>query len=90
MGAPAKTPALPGGRTPHPGLLRQPPSPLREGYSLIRDRVREVVRSFPSSASIGEVIRKLNPILNGWCTYFRVGNSNRTFHQIDWAVLSEL
>ena len=46
--------------------------------------------SFPSSASVGEVIGKLNPILKGWCTYFRVGNSNRIFHQIDWAVLSEL
>jgi hypothetical protein len=56
----------------------------------IRDRVREVVRSFPSSASIGEVIRKLNPTFNGWCTYFRVGNSHRVFHKIDWAVLSEL
>ena len=52
--------------------------------------MREAVRSFPSSATIGEVIRKLNPILNGWCTYFRVGNSNRIFHKIDWAVLSEL
>ncbi|PYT19926.1 MAG: hypothetical protein DMG58_35155 [Acidobacteria bacterium] len=30
----------------------------------------------------------MNPILNGWCTYFRV--SNRIFHKIDWAVLSEL
>jgi hypothetical protein len=39
---------------------------------------------------IGEVIRKLNPTLNGWCTYYRVGNSNRIFHQIDWAVMSEL
>ena len=46
--------------------------------------------SFPSSASIGEVIRKLNPTLNGWCTYYRVGNSNRIFHKIDWAVMSEL
>ena len=54
------------------------------------DRVREVVRWFPSSATIGEVIRKLQPVLNGWCTYFRVGNSNRVFHQIDWAVQSEL
>jgi hypothetical protein len=26
----------------------------------------------------------------GWCTYFRAGNSNRILHQIDWAVLSEL
>jgi hypothetical protein len=36
------------------------------------------------------VIQKLNPVLNGWCTYFRVGNSNRTFHKVDWAVRSEL
>jgi RNA-directed DNA polymerase len=64
--------------------------PRKKACQHIRDRVREVVRSFPSSASIGDVIRKLNPILNGWCTYFRVGNSNRIFHQIDWAVLSEL
>ena len=33
---------------------------------------------------------KLNPILNGWCTYFGVGNSNRTFHKVDWAVRSEV
>jgi RNA-directed DNA polymerase len=76
--------------------FRQPPRrllymwPRKKACQHIRDRVREVVRSFPSSASVGEVIRKLNPILNGWCTYFRVGNSNRIFHKIDWAVLSEL
>ena len=76
--------------------FRKPPRrmlymwPRKKACQHIRDRVREVVRSFPSSASIGEVIRKLNPILNGWCTYFRVGNSNRVFHEIDWAVQSEL
>lgn len=76
--------------------FRKPPRrllymwPRKKACQHIRDRVREVVRSFPSSASIGEVIQKLNPILNGWCTYFRVGNSNRVFHKIDWAVLSEL
>ena len=40
----------------------------------------------PSSASVGEVIRKLHPVLNGWCIFFRVGNSNRAFDRIDWAV----
>jgi RNA-directed DNA polymerase len=76
--------------------FRKPPRrmlymwPRKKACQHIRDRVREVVRSFPSSASIGEVIRKLHPILNGWCTYFRVGNSNRVFHRIDWAVQSEL
>ena len=52
--------------------------PRKKACQHIRDRVREVVRSFPSSASIGEVIRKLNPILNGWCTYFgETGHAGR-------------
>ena len=58
--------------------------------SVIRQRLREVVRSFPSNGRVDLVIQKLNPVLNGWCTYFRVGNSNRTFHKVDWAVRSEL
>ena len=76
--------------------FRKPPRrllymwPRKKACQHIRDRVREVGRSFPSSASVGEVIRKLNPVLNGWCTYFRAGNSNRVFHKIDWTVLSEL
>jgi RNA-directed DNA polymerase len=56
----------------------------------IRRRVREVTRSIPSNKPVDVVIRKLNPVLNGWCTYFRVGNSNRTFHKVDWAARSEL
>jgi hypothetical protein len=74
--------------------FRKPPRrllwPRQKACQHIGARVSEVVRSFPSSATVGEVIRKLHPILNGWCTYFRVGNSNRIFHQIDWAVQSEL
>ena len=64
--------------------------PREKACRNIRQRVREVVRSFPSNGQVGVVIQKLNPILNGWCTYFRVGNSNRTFHKVDWAVRSEL
>jgi RNA-directed DNA polymerase len=64
--------------------------PREKACRNIRQRVREVVRSFPSDEQVGVVIQKLNPILNGWCTYFRAGNSNRTFHKVDWAVRSEL
>ena len=64
--------------------------PREKACRNIRQRVREVVRSFPSNEQVGVVVQKLNPILNGWCTYFRVGNSNRTFHKVDWAVRSEL
>ena len=64
--------------------------PREKACRNIRERVREAVRSFPSNGQVGVVIQKLNPILNGWCTYFRVGNSNRTFHKVDWAARSEL
>jgi len=64
--------------------------PREKACRNIRQRIREVARSFPSNGQIGVVIQKLNPILNGWCTYFRVGNSNRTFHKVDWAVRGEL
>lgn len=56
----------------------------------IHQRVREAVRSFPSNGQVGAVIQQLNPILNGWCTYFLVGCSNRIFHKVDWFVRSEL
>jgi len=57
--------------------------PQEKACRNIRQRVREAVRSFPSNGQVGVVIQKLNPILIGWCTYFRVGNSNRTFHKVD-------
>jgi len=64
--------------------------PREKACRHIRQRVREVVRSFRGSARLEAVIQKLNPVLNGWCTYFRVGNSNRVFHKVDWAVRSEV
>lgn len=64
--------------------------PREKACRNIRQRVRETVRSFPSSERLKVVIQKLNPILNGWCTYFRIGHSNRVFHKVDWAVRSEL
>jgi hypothetical protein len=56
----------------------------------IRQGVREVMPSFPTNGPIDVVIQKLNPILHGWCTYFRVGTSHRTFPKVDWAVRSDL
>jgi len=64
--------------------------PRAKARKHIAQRARATVRSVPSSASLDVVIRKLNPVLNGWCTYFRVGNSNRTFHVVDWMVRSEV
>ena len=61
-------------RKPPRGLLYM--WPRRKACQHIRDRVREVVRSFSSSASIGEVIRKLHPILK-WVVYLLQGRQQQ-------------
>jgi hypothetical protein len=63
--------------------------PREKARRNIRQPVREAVRSCPSNGQVVAAIRRRNPILNGWCTCFRVGNSNRTFHGVDGAVRSE-
>lgn len=64
--------------------------PSAKARKSISRRVREKVRSFHSSQSLAEVIPALNRVLIGWCTYFRVGNSNRVFHKVDWMVRREI
>jgi RNA-directed DNA polymerase len=52
--------------------------PREKACRNVRQRAREAVRSVPSNGQVGMVIQKLNPILNGWCTYFgSVANSKR-------------
>jgi RNA-directed DNA polymerase len=57
--------------------------PRKKAQQQIRQRIREVVRTTPYTANLSELRQELNPVLIGWCTYFRVGNSNRVFHKID-------
>lgn len=60
--------------------------PRTKAVHHIVERVRTEVKSTPTNEPLHDLIRKMNPILNGWCTYYRVGNSNRTFHEVDWHV----
>ena len=64
--------------------------PRQKAVTHVVERVSEVVRTTPLTNSLTEMVRKLNPILIGWCTYFRVGNSNRVFHKVDWMVREKL
>ena len=64
--------------------------PRSKACQHVAERVRQTTRSIPSSQGLDVVIRKLHPILNGWCTYFRAGHSNRVFHKVDWDVRSEV
>lgn len=64
--------------------------PRHKSVTHIIERVSGIVRTTLLTTSLTEMIRILNPVLNGWCTYFRVGNSNRVFHQVDWMVREKL
>lgn len=76
--------------------FRRPPRralflfPRQKALKHIGERVRDTIRSVPSSSSLHHVIKKLNPVLVGWCTYFRVGNSNRVFHKVDYMVRDQI
>jgi hypothetical protein len=59
---------------------------------LVVNQEKSRLTTLEGFALLGFEFRKTlgRPILNGWCTYFRVGNTNWTFHKVDWAVRSEL
>jgi RNA-directed DNA polymerase len=71
-------------RTRHGRLYMWPRS---KAVKHIGERIRQMIHSMPPHVTtLWELVRKLNRVLNGWCTYFRVGNSNRVFHKVDWMV----
>jgi RNA-directed DNA polymerase len=64
--------------------------PRAKAIKTIAMKTREAVRSVASSGRLVDVIKRLNPVLIGWCTYFRVGHSNRVFSKVDHMVRSEV
>jgi RNA-directed DNA polymerase len=58
--------------------------PSRRAMQRLRDRVKAITaprHRLPEP--VGPVVDELNRLLRGWGAYFRVGNSNRMFQQID-------
>jgi RNA-directed DNA polymerase len=49
----------------------------------IRQRIRELTARGLAGAPIEWVVERLSLTLRGWGNYFRWGNSNRKFHDID-------
>ena len=59
------------------------PSP--RAMNRIRSRVRELTdrRRWAGMQDIRDVIKVLNPVLQGWGNYFRTGNASLKFQQVD-------
>lgn len=59
--------------------------PSTKAMTALRARIRAVTswRRWTRMEDIRAVIAELNPILRGWCNYYRTGNASRHFHSID-------
>lgn len=67
--------------------------PSKRALASIKGKVRRLTRR-ARHRTLADLLRRLNPVLRGWCNYFRHGVSSRTFSYIDhfafWRVVSWL
>jgi RNA-directed DNA polymerase len=67
--------------------------PSKKSLLAIMDKVRTLTRR-ERHRTLADLLRRLNPVLRGWCTYFRHGVSSRTFNYLDhfvwWRVVGWL
>ncbi|EQD49398.1 Group II intron, maturase-specific domain protein [mine drainage metagenome] len=50
----------------------------------IQSRIHEMTKARGNGAkNVNDVIAKLNPVLRGWSNYFRSGNAEREFNELD-------
>ena len=75
-------------RNPRMHFMQRWPSP--KAMKRVRERVHELTDSRHSGKDVKQIIATLNPVLRGWGNYFRTGNAERKFNQLDSYVWSRL
>ena len=68
-------------RCPHLHFVQRWPSP--RAMKRIQCRIHELTNARRAGQDIAELIKQLNPVLRGWANYFRTGNSDTKFNQLD-------
>jgi RNA-directed DNA polymerase len=67
--------------------------PSKKALASIVGKVRKLTRR-RNHRTLADLLRRLNPVLRGWCNYFRHGVSSRTFSYLDhygvWRVIGWL
>jgi RNA-directed DNA polymerase len=56
--------------------------PSKKTLASVLDKVRSLTRR-AQHRTLADLLRRLNPVLRGWCNYFRHGVSARTFSYVD-------
>jgi len=75
-------------RNPRWHFMQRWPSP--KATKKLRERVRELTSKRQSGKDVKQIIAELNPVLRGWGNYFRTGNADREFNQMDSFVMQSL
>jgi len=67
--------------------------PSRKALASLSGKVRSLTRR-ERHRTLADLLRRLNPVLRGWCIYFRHGVSSRTFSYVDlyafWRIVAWL
>ncbi len=56
--------------------------PSKKALASVMDKVRSLTKR-EKHRTLADLMRRLNPVLRGWCTYFRHGVSKQTFGYLD-------
>ena len=56
--------------------------PSKKALASVVDKVRTLTR-MAKHRTFADLLRRLNPVLRGWCNYFRHGVSSRTFSYVE-------
>ncbi len=56
--------------------------PSKKALASVVDKVRALTRR-AKHRTLADLLRRLNPVLRGWCNYFRHGVSSRNFNYVD-------
>jgi group II intron reverse transcriptase/maturase len=75
-------------RNPRAYYVQRWPSP--KALKRVRARVHELTEARHSGKDVKQIIATLNPVLRGWGNYFRTGNAERKFNQLDSYVFHRL
>jgi RNA-directed DNA polymerase len=56
--------------------------PSKRSLAAVKAKVRQITQS-GHNQPLDQLLHRLNPVLRGWCAYFRCGVSSRTFAYLD-------
>ncbi|MCA1679564.1 MAG: hypothetical protein LC777_11755 [Actinobacteria bacterium] len=56
--------------------------PSKRSLASVKAKVRQITRT-GHNQTLAQLLHRLNPVLRGWCAYFRCGVSSQTFAYLD-------